>query len=1116
MGTGGRRHALTLLLLAALVGCGEGGADDAPPDGGARHDAGARPDATAPVVPRPDAAVRDAAPTDAAACAPGTVADGGGGCGTPTDAGDDAAVETPDAAPPDASPPDAVVLDAAPPDAAPPDAAPPDAAPPDAAPPDASPSDAHAPDAAAMPDATVVDAAPSPPDAEPDAEPDAGEADAALPPPPDPLTVDEIVADNRGTALDADGRARPWIEVVATAEVDLAAWFVAIDGDAAWRPLAEAPTPLEPGARRLIFLPFAVPRGSTLHLLGPDVARAVPIPADLPVDHALARFGGPLEPCPWSTPGTANGDACAPPPWPAPPTSDAFAPFALPEPYPTPPRPLVLTELALRPSGFVEVLNAGDAPVDLAAWTVRVAPQRPGDPWPAVDAGAALAWPVDALEPGARATLEVRPEDVAPLLADPSFEGVVTLFDPGGEAADRVDFMHWPEGAVLAREGPDDADGRHRFCAAATPDEADTDAACDPLPSRPIGDRVRHLRTPGDFDALAAGNVMTGTAAVKVVVDLEAGEVVHLLGTRWDLHYTFVREVIERLPHLSRCIPEEARQFNQGWSAFSVANYFSDDRRFVLATLYRSAANGLLTMEYTGGDRIPPALMPRAFLAAMRHVSSPGEYALRPSGPSQFAHYHTIEGSVPIVGLDAPLREADMQLLVPGVAYGWLRRQPQGALDRARLGPDTLLLTDEAPADLPFVAGLIAERPQSPTAEHLVALLDRGAPAMSLEGASADPRIAPYVDRLVRFEIDGDRFSVTLADFAEAAAWWAAARARVVVAPVDLETRGILPLGMGGAGAAGTHAALLGTLRGVVSNNAGCPGPLGVPAAGFALALAHDRDHLVDSGAAALLPPGGMPGAARDAALAVVRDAIRAHPLDPAVLAAFTDALAATFPGQPVRLWPSTNAAGIRGFTGAGLYPPRDLPADPAPALVEAAIKEIWASQWSGPATDERAWRGIEPAAIAMGVYASAAPAGPVAANGSTLTQNLYFPLRNDHVMSLQRGLAPATRPAPGVDPEQIVYDTRTGLAPDRIGRRSWSRLSPGVPVLDAARLERLVCRTRLVETSLQPVVDPARGDRWFTVDVGWWAPPEGEPVIERVRPVSFGPRVPPPDCREL
>jgi hypothetical protein len=99
---------------------------------------------------------------------------------------------------------------------------------------------------------------------------------------------------------------------------------------------------------------------------------------------------------------------------------------------------------------------------------------------------------------------------------------------------------------------------------------------------------------------------------------------------------------------------------------------------------------------------------------------------------------------------------------------------------------------------------------------------------------------------------------------------------------------------------------------------------------------------------------------------------------------------------------------------------------------------------------------------------------------------------------------------------EEIVYDTRTGEPLDRVERARFSHLSPAAPVLDAASLELLVCRTRVINTTMQPIVDPPRLDRWFMVDLSFWVTPAGEPVVDRLRPVTFGPRVPPPDCREL
>ena len=240
---------------------------DVPADSNAVRDDGARPDLPIRV---PDGATADAGPPDTASGDP------------PPDAARPD-VDLPDAAAPDGVVADAAQLDAPLLDAARPDLPLPDGALPDLPLPDAALPDLPLPDAA-LPDVPLPDAA------LPDLPlPDAALPDAA-PPPPDPLAVDELVPENRGTAVDANGDARPWVEVVARDDgpVDLALWSLAVVGEPPWA-LADQADPLDAGQRRLVFLPFSVPRGATLRFIGPDVARDIDIPVDLPVDHALAR-----------------------------------------------------------------------------------------------------------------------------------------------------------------------------------------------------------------------------------------------------------------------------------------------------------------------------------------------------------------------------------------------------------------------------------------------------------------------------------------------------------------------------------------------------------------------------------------------------------------------------------------------------------------------------------------------------------------------------------------------------------------------------------------------------------------------------------------------------------
>ena len=191
-------------------------------------------------------------------------------------------------------------------------------------------------------------------------------------------------------------------------------------------------------------------------------------------------------------------------------------------------------------------------------------------------------------------------------LADPAFEGVVTVFDDAGAAVDRMDFMRWPVGTTLARRL--DEPGLFHLCRNATPDAPNE---CDELPSRDVGDRLRHLLTPDDFAALSEGAAQLGMQATKLVVDLRAPGLVHLLGSaRWPLHYTFVRELVDLEPALDRCDPVQSAEFNQGWSDFSQLEYYATTgRRFLLGTLTHYSGSSLDAVEYTFGDVLTGAMM---------------------------------------------------------------------------------------------------------------------------------------------------------------------------------------------------------------------------------------------------------------------------------------------------------------------------------------------------------------------------------------------------------------------------------------------------------------------------------------------------------------------------
>jgi hypothetical protein len=592
------------------------------------------------------------------------------------------------------------------------------------------------------------------------------------------LVLNEVMSDNDAAWIDEAGEVGDYIEIANLSDhaVEL--------GDYALQPDSGKLFPLPHGSlaaggfvvvfadddedQGILHAPWKLSsKGERVQLIERASAKViddVDVPA-LGVNETFARFpsgNGEFRVCRYASPERDNGKSCSPP---APlelPDDTTWAKYEWPEGWPRVQGSLVLSELALHPARFIEVLNIGSEPVELAGHSLRLATTGPGMPWPASTDGAELTWPdLDSLAPGERVVVSVPPEAASALESDPAFEGVATLFASDGSVLDRVDFMRWPEGAVLSRWP--ERSSRFRFCAEASQGQAN-DSACDPLQSREVGDRLRHLYTPGDYAALAEGETNLGLQGVKVIVDTAMGDAVHLLSTRaWALHYTFIREKIDHLAPLDRCDAGQNQLFYDGWSDFSAREYVQvESRRYLLATLDRYSGSDLRTFDFALGDQIVAPQMKHAFFTAMKNLDAePAEaWSMHPVEPRQVVELRKIEGEVPVVGENAPFRNLKYQPLTEGVAVGTLRFLPAVELETASLGQDVIIVTDAVPNDLPFVSGLITETFQTPLAHVNVLSQNRGTPNMALRNARADERVAPLLDELVRLEVSSAGFTL--------------------------------------------------------------------------------------------------------------------------------------------------------------------------------------------------------------------------------------------------------------------------------------------------------------------------------------------------------------------
>jgi hypothetical protein len=973
---------------------------------------------------------------------------------------------------------------------------------------------------------------------------DAGSsADAGLEPPlvDSGLVLNELMSSNDGVWVDELGEVDDWVELANRGAVPIElAGFSLMDESGA--ELALPSRTLAPGERIVLWadeepeqgelhLPFKLSKDGDSLLLKriADGATAdrVAITA-LETNESFVRLPdgqGEWTRCRYATPGRDNGAACSPP-WLGGLEEDAvFAPYSWPASFPQRSGPLAITELALRPAAFIELKNLGSEPVALAAFALSIAPHRPGQPWPDVTDGLFVDFPLGAVvAPGELFVVEVTDAHVAELAADPRFEGVVSLHVEeglGARAVERVDFVDWPSGAVLSRGSES---GPFRYCKNAS--EAAEDA-CQPLESRAVGDRLRALATPADFAALAQGATSVGVAPVKFVVDMQAGDQVHLLSAeRWPLHFAFTREVIDgRLP-LDRCDPAEGALFQAAFSAFIATEYYTiDTRRYLLGTLAHHVGADVYGVEFTHGDLITAEQMKRAFFAVTSRVEQPERWFLHPRDDEQVRRAREIEGELPIMGPNAPYRNLRFQPLTPTVGYGRLTFVPSGELSFTPLGHDVIVVTDDVPNDIPLVGGLITEAFQTPLSHVNLLSQARDTPNMALRDARLAPELAELFGEVVRLEVATDGFHVAKADPAEAQAFW---DARAPDGPafepaLDLSLRG--PVSLGGRSIAdlpaiGAKAAQLAEISRASVEREDCQAlPIAVPEQAFAIPVAHYRDHFSASGAEAKLASlQADPGFAsdpmvREAGLAELRGLIQLHPVDADLLASVKREIEVRFAGQRVRFRSSSNAEDLEGFNGAGLYTSASAELDDAALSVEDALRTVWASLWELRAYDERSYARIAHDKVAMGVLVHPAFRGEKA-NGVAMSRNLNDVTRGDQFyINVQVGEASVANPAPGVGTEELLY-TWPPVTPE-LSVRSRSTLTGGAPILAPGEVREVACALGALHDHFKGLFDPDDQNRWFTIEVEFKLVGDGRQLmIKQARPFPFSTTDLPSDCR--
>jgi phage baseplate assembly protein W len=542
---------------------------------------------------------------------------------------------------------------------------------------------------------------------------------------------------------------------------------------------------------------------------------------------------------------------------------------------------------------------------------------------------------------------------------------------------------------------------------------------------------------------------------VKFTVLLSEPETVYFQdSTAYPFHYEFATEHIPELEGMTR-------------QEFDAVTLSTEGQRAILGAVL-VPGDSLRYPEYAVQLVVNDAMHPelaRTIVESVRssvrtteprrtlYFPNPAQMLCAPEHEDYFAEHDLPVGSVDrwLVG-DA--------CYAPGWGIGRLvqltaSEVPAAYLDGTLRPEDILLLSDPAPAELPFVAGILTLAPSTPNSHSAILARSYGVPFAYLRREEAAEKARDLVGKQVvvstHFELSSGDCAVRFIDVDSLSA---AERAEImslsVPTPVQITpkrasgtftipTEGLLPADIERVGGKAAHFGVL---------SAGSPDFVPTPA----FAISFDAwDAFMEQPA-----PDGAAGTLRDeiarrlepfawptdlralgSALEGVVDLIRDAEVPADVQDAVREALGPFEPTRRVRFRSSTNVEDSETFTGAGLYdsatgcladdldgdsagPSRCNPEETGERGVFRAIKRVYSSFYAQNAYFQRLRRGVNEIDVGMGVLVHySVPDATELANGvATLTVQSAEARQVDLVTQL--GAVSVTNPEGSARPETV------------------------------------------------------------------------------------------------
>ena len=607
---------------------------------------------------------------------------------------------------------------------------------------------------------------------------------------------------------------------------------------------------------------------------------------------------------------------------------------------------------------------------------------------------------------------------------------------------------------------------------------------------------LKELGCLDDYTSLASVPVsasIPGARSVKVVLDTADSNALYFQDSvRYTIHYEFV----------SRHLSGNGLPVVPSLSSFNTSEYFSPERRFLLAAVSYYEGPRVFALEFSPYDTASAAMMQTLFEAVRSHAYFGDALVFHPTSDAVALEAKKLPSSIRIMTTDDLYEGIDYQPLTLATGVGRLRFSTAAAVSATPPSSQDLLVLDEAPNDISVVRGLVTQTFQTPLSHINVLSANRGTPNMGLKGALTNETLRALEGKLVKLTVGALDWSAVEVTQAEAEAFWLVNRP----APVTLPALDFGPSGLVDVGDCTPDPTDGGTLRAAIKESARAYGGKAaqysilermadsvVPVkAAFVVPMKHYDDFMRDNGLYARVqgylddPAFRTDSAVRVAKLAELHGAIMAGTIRQELLDALVARGAqAPYAGKKLRFRTSTNSEDLDGFPCAGCY--ESHTADPNDLVdLRDAIRETYASTWSFRTFEERTFYGIDHFSVGMALLVHTNyPAEE--ANGVAVTANPFDVSGLDpafYVNVQSGGDAEVVAPPPGVTSDQFLYYFSQPNQPITFLARS-NLIAPNTTVLSVAQTYQLGRALDAIHRRFSEAYGPAAGNQgWYAMDV--------------------------------